>query len=119
MDEEAVNQIDEEKRALHKKYREPREGKILRSNEEYDRVLMMGFIAYAQNIENSVRMLAFSSKVNLSEVQEKNRLFVTGLNMMSLKASDKKGQLKKLCAQLGEAKVFKEPVKKSNALDRS
>jgi len=51
---------------------------------------MMGFIAYAQNIENTVRLMTFSKNANLNEPHDKNRIFVTGLSMFSAKLSTSK-----------------------------
>ena len=57
---------------------------------------MMGFIAYAQNIENSIRLITFSKNANLNEPHDKNRIFVTGLSMMSTKLSISKAAQEKV-----------------------
>ena len=49
---------------------------------------MMGFIAYAQNINETVKLICMSKLVNLVNTgHDKNRIFVTGNAMMSTKLS--------------------------------
>lgn len=52
---------------------------------------MMGFVAYAQNLNETVKLLTMSKVVQLtSSCTEKNRIFVTGSAMMSTKLSASK-----------------------------
>ena len=56
---------------------------------------MMGFIAYAQNLEQTVKLLTFCKNVNFNEAHDKNRIFVTGTAMMSTKLSTSAAAIQK------------------------
>lgn len=61
---------------------------------------MMGFVAYAQNINESVKILCMSKLVQFASSQEKNRIFVTGNAMMSTKLSATKTAIEKAIEEL-------------------
>jgi len=64
---------------------------------------MMGFIAYAQNINETIKLLCMSKLVALVHSNhDKNRIFVTGNAMMSTKLSSSKQAIEKAIRQLEE-----------------
>ena len=65
--------------------------------DDYERSSMMGFIAYAQNLDNSCKLLSFNKAMKLNEVQDKNRIFVTGTSIMSTKLPTSKAAVAKVC----------------------
>lgn len=61
----------------------------------------MGFIAYAQNINETVKLLCMSKLVALvHSTHDKNRIFVTGNAMMSTKLSSSKAAIDKAIRNL-------------------
>lgn len=80
----------------NKKYREETTvGYVPKVLDDHDRVQMMGFIAYAQNLEQTVKLLTFCKNVNFNEAHDKNRIFVTGTAMMSTKLSTSAAAIQK------------------------
>ena len=64
---------------------------------------MMGFVAYAQNLNETVKLLCMSKMVQIvSSHHDKNRIFVTGNAMMSTKLSCSKTAIEKAIKQLDE-----------------
>ena len=63
---------------------------------------MMGFIAYAQNIENTVKLMTFNKNTTLNDAHDKNRIFVTGNTMFSAKLSTSKAAQDKVIDQLAQ-----------------
>ncbi len=86
--------------------------------DDHEKAQMMGFIAYALNIENSVKMMSFSKLISLNEPHEKNRIFVTGTSMMSAKASASSAAVNKVCDQLERLEIKRDKLKRCNFLDR-
>ena len=80
---------------------------------------MMGFIAYAQNIENTVKLMTCSKLIQLNEPHEKNRIFVTGHSMMSTKISSSEASINKAYSQLQRTEIKRDKVKRANFLDRN
>jgi len=78
----------------------------------------MGFIAYAHNIENTVKLMSFSKLIQLNEPHEKNRIFVTGQSMMSTKINSSSASVAKICDQLIHLPLKRDKMKRANFLDR-
>mmetsp|Transcript_33642 Transcript_33642/g.51891 ORF Transcript_33642/g.51891 Transcript_33642/m.51891 type:complete len:121 (+) Transcript_33642:277-639(+) len=75
----------------------------------------MGFIAYSHNIENSVRQLTLSKLVNLKEAGDRNRLFVTGQQMMLTEATTSSA----LCGILQDQEVRRSKIRRASLLDKN
>lgn len=73
--------------------------------DEHERKQMMGFIAYAQNLENTIKLMTFNKNTSLNESHDKNRIFVTGLTMFSAKLSTSKAAQEKVVDQLGQVQI--------------
>jgi len=80
---------------------------------------MMGFIAYAQNVENTVKLITFNKNLNLNEPHDKNRIFVTGTSIMSQKVPTSLAAQNKAAEQLNNTKVFSEKLRRANIVDRT
>jgi hypothetical protein len=80
----------------------------------------MGFIAYAQNINESIKLLCMSKLVALvHSTHDKNRIFVTGNAMMSTKLSSSKQAIEKAVAQLEAHPAINIPyLRRCQLLDR-
>ena len=64
--------------------------------DEQQKSQMMGFISYAQNLNDTVKLLCMSKMLSLvHSTHEKNRIFVTGNAMMSTKLSSSKQAIDK------------------------
>lgn len=74
---------------------------------------MMGFVAYAQNINETVKILCMSKMVQLvASNHDKNRIFVTGNSMMSTKLSATKPAIDKAVKELEECPPISVPYLK-------
>jgi hypothetical protein len=62
--------------------------------------------------------MTFSKNANLNEPHDKNRIFVTGLTMMSAKLSISKAAQEKVLDQINAVHISSEKIKRSNVLDR-
>lgn len=88
--------------------------------DDQQKAQMMGFIAYAQNINESVKLLCMSKLVALvHSSHDKNRIFVTGNAMMSTKLSSSKQAIEKAITQLHEHPIINVPhLRRCQLLDR-
>ena len=68
--------------------------------DDHERSQMMGFIAYAGNIDNTCKLISFSKAVQLNDQTDKNRIFVTGTSIMSTKLPTTMPAVIKVCDQL-------------------
>lgn len=80
-----VNEDDPEKANLSSQYVSSNniQGIVPKQMDDHEKAQMMGFIAYAQNVENTVKLITFNKNLNLNEPHDKNRIFVTGTSIMS------------------------------------
>lgn len=79
---------------------------------------LMSFIAYANNLEQTCRLLTFNKQVGLTE-NDTNRLYLSGTSLMSIKLPVSKAYSNDLCCQLEEQELHKALVRKSNFLDKA
>ena len=78
----------------------------------------MGFIAYAHHIESSCKLLSFNKHLQLNEVHEKNRIFVTGTSCMSTKMGSSVTAQAKAVEALNKQPIFFDQIKRGFMLDR-
>ena len=113
--EQCEDLIDQEKSSLvNKRYREKQGPKM----DDHEKTQMMGFIAYAHNIENTVKLLSFSKLISLNEPHDKNRIFVTGQKIMSTNLVSTSSAITKALDHLESQEIRKDKVKRANFLDR-
>jgi hypothetical protein len=81
---------------------------------------MMGFIAFAQNLNETVKLQCMSKLVQLiHSSHDKNRIFVTGNAMMSTKLSSSKQAIEKAINQLHDHPNLNIPyIRRCQLLDR-
>jgi len=81
---------------------------------------MMSFIAYAQNLEQTCKLLTYNKQVNYGDgSHDTNRSYVSGNAIMSIKLPVSKAISNDLCSQLQETEIHKCMVKKNNFLDKN
>ena len=95
------------------------QGIIPKQLDDHEKAQMMGFIAYAQNVENTVKLITFNKNLNLNEPHDKNRIFVTGTSIMSQKVPTSLAAQNKAAEQLNNTKVFSEKLRRANIVDRT
>ena len=67
---------------------------------------MMSFIAYAQHLENSCKLISSSKLINLSDgPNDKNRIYMSGAATMSTKLTASLAQSRKICDGLREGEL--------------
>jgi hypothetical protein len=79
---------------------------------------IMSFIAYANNLEQTCKLLTFNKQVGLAE-NDTNRLYLSGTSIMSIKLPVSKAYCNDLCCQLEDQQLHKAMVRKSNFLDKA
>lgn len=81
---------------------------------------MMGFIAYAHNLNDTIKLQCMSKYVAfINSSTDKNRIFVTGNAMMSTKLSSSKQAIEKALNQLEEHQALSIPmIRRCHMLDR-
>ena len=81
---------------------------------------MMSFIAYANNLECSCKLISSSKQVQFSEnPHEKNRIYLSGTSIMSTKLPVGLAHCKKICDQLREQPVCQNKIKRTNYLEKN
>jgi hypothetical protein len=62
---------------------------------------LMSFIAYQLHLENTCKLITSSKAVNFNgDPNEKNRIYMSGTSIMSMKLTVSLAQSRKLCEQL-------------------
>lgn len=80
---------------------------------------MMSFIAYAQHIENSCKLITSSKSISLCENADKNRIYLSGATIMSTKLTVSLANCRKICEQIVNTSVSRGKIKRINFLEKN
>ena len=61
---------------------------------------IMSFIAYAQHIESTCKLITSSKSINLCDNTDKNRIYLSGTSIMSYKLTVSLANCRKICEQV-------------------
>jgi hypothetical protein len=80
---------------------------------------MMSFIAYAQHLEATCKLITSSKSISLCESMDKNRIYLSGTTIMSTKLTVSLANCNKICNQLADTDIVcTNKIKRTNYLDK-
>ena len=80
----------------------------------------MSFIAYAQHLEMTCKLITCSKQIILNEngALDKNRIYLSGTSIMSTKLTVSLAQRNKYCELLAETEVGLSKIRRCNFLEK-
>jgi hypothetical protein len=80
---------------------------------------MMSFIAYAQHLEATCKLITSSKSIALCESMDKNRIYLSGTTIMSTKLTVSLANCNKICNHLADTEIVcTNKIKRINYLDK-
>lgn len=80
---------------------------------------IMSFIAYAQHIENTCKLITSSKSISLCENVDKNRIYLSGTSIMSTKLTVSLANCRKICEQVSNTDISRNKIKRINFLEKN